>query len=400
MVNSSHFTVSVTSYSASKRMCSLAWHSDAHIDEALVIGLVVISFIIPTIVLITVYTGVFRVAKRAACGVAPQHIATIASFPSRAAVVDESSLSAPDLAQEMRQMSGDAGNTFPMKPFIKIQGASPTCSVGNVTNIARACSNPVEACENEDSGIRSDSHLSVSPKSKRKPVNSLMSRQQNQENNLLSSLHCVVPCGCRHGVRPKIHPVRDESMSTRQKQLQTITEPLENNSRIDSSHVSSWLASHSPSTVGYKVKPSHVKAFKTLLAIVLTHLLLWCPFFVCQLHELSYHKALSFPLDAAVTWLSCVSYAVNPCLYGCLNRGIREELVRHLSYVQDMCCCYLFNANNDAQGRSALQCGCRIPCRPRSAEESSECDDNGMDGGPGGAESFFQFLQRTQDDGD
>ena len=375
---------SLPSYSPSKRMCSLTWHSSAPQDEALAIVLLVISFVIPTLVLISVYTGVFRVAKRAACGVAPQQIATIASFATRAAAVEPSSISATDNVTRVQQ----GGSLFPMKPLINVQQATPSCSTGNVIHAARACPSPSNNYENEDSGIKTNSYPSISEGKHRKGISNRQKKGYNPK-----TLECDFPCGCRPNLHPRISPLNEEARQ--EARVQALQCHGKTHSRCALSCTQSWTASNSPSAACYKVRPSHVKAFKTLLVIVFTHFFLWCPFFVCQLYELSQHRMLSLSLDAAVTWLSFLSYAVNPCLYGCLNRGIRGELVRQLSHVQYLCCCYLFSTD-DHQGRSSVRCGWRVPCKPRAAETSSECGNTGDQPGAAGAESFLQFLQRTR----
>ncbi|GFS26078.1 class a rhodopsin g-protein coupled receptor gpr5ht4 [Elysia marginata] len=368
-------------------MCSLAWHSEQLKDQAVVVVVLIIAFLIPTLVLISAYTRVFRVAKRAACGVAPQQVATLTTFPDLTpAAAGQSPLSATDQAGRLQARD----NLFPLKPSIQIHGASPSRSADHVPDVLRANS---RGRDNEDSGIRTDSRPSISPQH-----NDKAARINSQRH--LKSVQCKIPCICRPDLLRKISPVDEDSVNHQlQHQTRLGEADYPRNGRATSPIAPSRTALHSPSAIPtYKVRPSHVKAFKTLLAIVLTHLLLWSPFFACQLHALAHHKNLAFPLDATVTWLSYVSYAVNPCLYGCLNRGVREELVRHLGYMNYLCCCY-FSSKVD-QGRTSLRCGFHVPCKPRPSPHSSEDGEEAGGAGEGGAESFFQFLQRTQADGE
>lgn len=130
-----------------------------------------------------------------------------------------------------------------------------------------------------------------------------------------------------------------------------------------------------------KLKASHMKAFKTLMIIVLSYFTLWSPYFVCEIHGLSREQFASPAVELVATWLSFASYAANPCLYGLMNRVIREELSQFLKCVLRCCVC----CSCVCQDR-----GCRCTCKPPS--DNDEDDDFC----PGGAESFYQFLQRTQ----
>ncbi|RUS86017.1 hypothetical protein EGW08_006229 [Elysia chlorotica] len=399
-------------YSPSKRMCSLTWHSPAPQDESVSALILLVSFAIPTLVLITVYTGVFRVARKAARGVAPQPIATIASFPARPrsqAPPTAAAYPASDTNSCNSMHVSEAINTssqFQMKPFINVQQATPSCSTANMTHtqIMRVSPRPIPSsspgkdCDDRDSGIKTDSYLSMSPRSGSKNGRHVSSIEQ-KESYRLKIFECNFPYGCRSNPHPKIPPSKRESLQSHLRTQANIS-ALRRQLWTDSPSTQSWNVSHSVKTAGYKLRPSHAKAFKTLLAIVLTHLFLWCPFFVCQLHQLRTHRPLAISLDVAVTWLSFLSYAVNPCLYGCLNRGIREELTRHLSHAQLACCCYVIGST-DGRGGALWRCGCRVPCQPRVPETSSDCEDEREDQhGDGAAESFFQFLQRTQGDED
>ncbi|GFO15614.1 D(1a) dopamine receptor [Plakobranchus ocellatus] len=373
------------SYSSSRRMCSLTWHSDNQADRAIAITFFVISYIIPMFVLITMYSGIFRVAKKAACGVVPQQNTAITAV-IRHMTRDQTSVSATDPQLRVRRVTSNGEHTLRTMPSICIWGATPSASAGDESNSPRAHQTPNAVYDDEDSGIRMDSNNSLSMR-KATPGGEKFAQRQVDAHH--SSSKTVLAAG----------PSQPEGASTvapadapHVHTLSTGVNTIGNTTSPTNTFLSTALSQ--ASGVGNKVKPSHMKAFKTLLVIVLTHLILWCPYFACNLYELVYQVQLPLALNTAVTWLSCISYAVNPCLYGCLNRGIREELVRHLNMIQDMCCCF-FHQVNVADNKSSLRCGCQRPCKPRLQEESDGGDMAEDSHADRGEESFFQFLQRT-----
>ncbi|XP_008317939.1 probable G-protein coupled receptor [Cynoglossus semilaevis] len=104
------------------------------------------------------------------------------------------------------------------------------------------------------------------------------------------------------------------------------------------------------------------KAALTLVVIVGQFLICWLPYFVFHLHlTLQAQTSVRRDLEQAVTWLAYSSFAVNPFLYGLLNRQIREELCKIVR------CCYSTRPVEV------------VICSP----------------GVSGHENFLQFLHRT-----
>ena len=105
----------------------------------------------------------------------------------------------------------------------------------------------------------------------------------------------------------------------------------------------------------------HWKAVKTLLLIMTIFIALWGPFFVVNLigvfREELPHEAV---VELVVGWLGFSSYAINPFIYGWLNRSVREAL------------------------------SCLIEQVKTSLFASSDTEPDWS-----GSEDFFQFLERT-----
>ena len=105
----------------------------------------------------------------------------------------------------------------------------------------------------------------------------------------------------------------------------------------------------------------HLKAIKTLLIITGLFFLLWGPCFCLQLYGVSRgYIPASHTWETLAVWLGFTSFAVNPCVYGILNRSIREELSTISQSILQFC----------RRGRQE-------PCEPL------------------GNEDFLQFLDRT-----
>ncbi|XP_029472126.1 G-protein coupled receptor 61-like [Rhinatrema bivittatum] len=116
-----------------------------------------------------------------------------------------------------------------------------------------------------------------------------------------------------------------------------------------------------------KMSPERVfgggKAAFTLILIGGQFLICWLPYFTYHLHTAIINKSIARDLwETTVTWLAYTSFTVNPLFYGCLNRQIREELIRLPK-------CFLKQSLDEQLGLS-------------SHEGSVE-------------ENFLQFLQRT-----
>ena len=118
----------------------------------------------------------------------------------------------------------------------------------------------------------------------------------------------------------------------------------------------------------FNITSSDLKAAKTILFIVSMFLVMWTPYFVLHVYGVisgSRDSNTSF-WERLSTWVAYSSSAVNPVLYGVLNRQIRQEMTDMFQSIWKRFKCY------------------------RNPESTS---DDGMD--PGGAEDFFQFLDRT-----
>jgi hypothetical protein len=110
---------------------------------------------------------------------------------------------------------------------------------------------------------------------------------------------------------------------------------------------------------------SHWKAIRTLVTIVTFFLALWGPYFVlCFMTATGHVPAHS--AYVASTWLGFTSYAVNPFVYGFLNRNIREAMAALYERLK--------------QGTAGTR-------------DSAQHDDDDIAAADN--EDFFQFLERT-----
>jgi hypothetical protein len=85
----------------------------------------------------------------------------------------------------------------------------------------------------------------------------------------------------------------------------------------------------------------HLKAAKTLLMLLMAYLALWGPYFILHLYGIT-HGVLYDPgtTELVALWLGFTSFAVNPFLYGWMNKAIREELVSlYRRLLCRWCCC-------------------------------------------------------------
>ncbi|XP_046334744.1 probable G-protein coupled receptor [Haliotis rufescens] len=124
-----------------------------------------------------------------------------------------------------------------------------------------------------------------------------------------------------------------------------------------SSHVSVLPARQLP-----KPARKHFKAVKTLIVILTAYIVLWGPYFILHIHGAVFGSVVQRQtMEILTTWLGYVSFALNPFLYGWMNRTIREELQ---SLYRLLFCCM---------------------CKK---------DDPTPEDGPPG-EDFWQFLERT-----
>ncbi|KAK6176497.1 hypothetical protein SNE40_014770 [Patella caerulea] len=105
----------------------------------------------------------------------------------------------------------------------------------------------------------------------------------------------------------------------------------------------------------------HFKAANTLMVILTAYMAIWGPYFIYHMYGAIHGTVSNRKLtEVLVLWLGYSSFAINPFLYGCLNRAIRAELVN--IYKNVLC------------------------CRVCVIQESHEERDD---------EDFFQFLEGT-----
>ena len=119
----------------------------------------------------------------------------------------------------------------------------------------------------------------------------------------------------------------------------------------------------------------HLKAAKTLLLLLAAYAVLWGPYFILHLHGVSLGLEEA-PGELAALWLGFGSFAVNPFLYGWMNKAIREELI---ALHRRLCC---------SRWRCCMCCCC---CCPQGSREQTAED---LLQGPSN-EDFLQFLERT-----
>lgn len=84
-------------------------------------------------------------------------------------------------------------------------------------------------------------------------------------------------------------------------------------------------------------KPPVIKTGKSLTLIVLVYLLLWGPYFFLYIAAVTKGEIQNeYFWEYFVTWLAYSSFAVNPFVYGLLNKNIREHL---LTFRKGVLCC-------------------------------------------------------------
>lgn len=105
------------------------------------------------------------------------------------------------------------------------------------------------------------------------------------------------------------------------------------------------------------------KALRTLMLLFGMYLVLWGPYYTLNLCGALYDIEHIQSLELGLLWLGYSSFAINPFLYGWMNRSIREELLK-MYY--------------------------SIRCKSRDGEAGNDEDDFF-----GSKEDFLQFLERT-----
>ncbi|XP_059171802.1 G-protein coupled receptor 61-like [Physella acuta] len=354
-------------YRPSRRMCSFYLQAENTGDKAFVAIIFLVSFLIPTVILLTMYAGIFRVAKKAATVISPSQ-----SGPSCDPVTR---VNMDDRIFAITHAQNNHGNPLPREtPRVNVQDVSANGSEAILNNQIY-----FRRLSIEDSGIRTAEITDTMS------ANSCNNNDNDEERKPTKGRLDIdkankLKLNCAGRKADSYHTSRTAGRE------QTSSSAL----NITSAHIPLHNQPHTS-----KTRPSHSKAFKTLMIIVVSYVILWGPYFACLLHDFTCGRSASQVLELLTTWLSFASYAVNPVLYGCMNRMIREELFRLWnSFWNFCCCCQCLCCSSRGEAWIVFQ----IPCRRKHADtsETPEVIVGGEDELPGGAESFYQFLQRTQ----
>lgn len=374
------------SFRPPKRICSFNWLGGSSHEQIFVIFIFTASFLLPSLILITMYVGIFQVARKAASTVRPH--------PCRTATMETDLEVGAPAADPVATQNGCI---FSISKPDKVSSNLPAINVQNIVS----CNNSENSITKNlsdypfsttDSCVRTaevvnhctSTHLlspinnnaiKIDKDCNQKSVESEEQQQQQRRKKTCSKFLCI--CNKAGTSRPVSsiltsvcdHAPAESPAETRDLRTNCISDPKSTQVHPDTG----------------KVKATHMKAFKTLMIIVVSYFILWSPYFVCLLYDLTHKKAAPAAMELLFTWISFASYAANPCLYGLMNRIIREELSQLLKCVFSCCCCCELGHG----GR-----GCRRPCQ--KVADDSDIDDGDDEVCLGGGESFYQFLQRTQ----
>ncbi|KAH9490589.1 hypothetical protein Btru_033597 [Bulinus truncatus] len=372
----------------SRRSCSYNWQGGGLAGTAFILLVFFISFLIPSIILLSMYAGIFRVAKKAATVVTP-NAHGISLSPMRSHVTSTN--------REEANKHPTSSHFFKVTPRINVMEVSHDSAPNGTGTLSRRLSA-------EDSGIRTADFTDTMS------ANSFFVENNNDRHNEMNFFQCAnVHCG-QDSNTLAIHVVSDNLFScqpsdaSQRKDVPSSTSahPVSDVFRMTGNDEQLLHSVSTPAVVPYgnRIKSSHMKAFKTLMIIVVSYLVQWGPYFICILHELGRGQEVSEPLEQVVNWLSYSSYAVNPVLYGCMNRQIREELVHLLSSIWRSCCCCCYLSCNRCYGKpnGRRSCIATLSHKQTARGGNREMDQprQGEDLMAGEAESFYQFLQRTQ----
>ncbi|XP_055881496.1 G-protein coupled receptor 61-like [Biomphalaria glabrata] len=373
----------------SRRSCSYNWQGGSPSGTAFILLVFLISFLLPSIVLLSMYAGIFRVAKKAATVITP-NANGISLSPVRSHVISSQQEDA------LFTVSGKFGiklNTVShdvIPPRLKITEVSHDSLPFDANDFSRRLSV-------EDSGIRTADFTDAMS------AHSLFTFNNNDR---LNDVQCV-NANYNQELTPSVHFIDEDArpLSETSRRVVSDTQPSTTAHPISETIYitnSEQTEASIPSPVfpnTNRVKSGHIKAFKTLMIIVVSYLVQWGPYFACLLHELSFGQGASEVLELIVSWLSYSSYAVNPVLYGCMNRQIREELTQLLTSAWRCCCCYFACPCSSKSSRRGSSCF--EPQRHKHSERNRSRElrkpMQEVDVIAGEAESFYQFLQRTQD---
>ncbi|PVD24359.1 hypothetical protein C0Q70_14840 [Pomacea canaliculata] len=125
---------------------------------------------------------------------------------------------------------------------------------------------------------------------------------------------------------------------------------------------------------------THIKPAKTVLLMVVPFILLWGPLFVMNLNGVLGGSLAGIPyLLLAAQWMGYSSFALNPFLFGWMNKSIRKELVALLWLLRLYCCCC---------------CSC-CPEQGSQENEDMQQDERPEMQVPCREENFMEFLERT-----
>lgn len=371
-------TLLLLSYNPATRACDYTSQENTTSGGTFVIIIFIISFLVPSLVMIIMYVNIFRVARKAAATVGPRPRCTNAVNSGNAVKTVPAST-----RQSIFTISRPTAPTN-IRTQISQSEIQRIVSVNNSEYSKRALSEE-NSIPTEINSIRPGDLIKSEPL-KVAPDNKCDSKQEGTYQGKLwlhnhlhrGKGHCTFLCVC---CRPE--HAGDRSFNNSESRAQTPDPNF-----IPTIHTTEAGAPTIPkdisvevSTAAGKVRTSHAKALRTLMIIVVTHLILWAPYFVCQVYQLTQGRTVSQVTEIIIIWLSFLSYTTNPCLYGLMNRTIREELGQLLKTAcRWTCCC------SCSQGGVTW----RRPCH------SPPTDIENEEGGCGEGENFFQFLQRTQ----
>ncbi|CAG5130808.1 unnamed protein product [Candidula unifasciata] len=353
------------SYQPAKRTCTYTSQEHSSPGSTFVILIFVTSFIIPSLIMVVMYVSVFRVARKAAATVRPQ------SKPDNGIKTECTATRQPIYSISIHSAQRSTKTNPSPRDIQRVFTLNDSeyskniyCNE-NCTYTEGYSSHPAEITNNESS-------LQLPPQDKydNKQGQTCQAKIWSHEHVHQGKVRCQFLCVCCRKQRSIISVPHVRSPDSQLIPTVHQTEAVAEIGAKDNSHGVSFAMR--------KVKASHVKALRTLMIIVVSHLIVWVPYFACQIYELASGQMVPQVTGIIVTWLSFTSYTANPCLYGLMNRTIREELGQLLKTTCVWGCC----------------CSCsngvvtwRRPCRYPPADEES---------GSGEGENFYQFLQRTQ----
>nr|KAG5708501.1 hypothetical protein BaRGS_026228 [Batillaria attramentaria] len=352
--------------------CSFTW-KEGSANEAYVVIVATLCFVVPGLVLLAMYVGIFRVAKDAATKVCPVSGAslhrvggTLGSFAPAGVVTGQYPVvTVPGVPASPRA---------PVPTIAASNGSVPGCrTITMPTTTLQACSEAPPVVTDSVRTFPSGENGLVTL-----PSQTLPSSQETAHNPIIITVNNTSREG--PGQPAIVTASFTEAGASKYVSTNCTSGPGEGGSShgtgsrgSDSSVLVSTDVSD-VSTPRFSVntlKPlrGHLKAAKTLLILMAAYTLLWGPFFVLHVHGVINEQfEAKETTEMVALWLGFGSFAVNPFLYGWMNKAIREELISlYRRLFCSWCCC--------------KRCG-----------DQAEEDD--LLGPPD--EDFFQFLERTR----